>query len=110
MIQPPQEEAKRPRGRPFPKGTSGNPGGRPKVAADVRELARVHAADALATLGAIAADPAQDPRARIAACVALLDRAYGRPSVAIEVPPPPEPVVYQFVTPMSCPDPSAHPA
>ena len=34
------------RGRPFQKGQSGNPGGRPKVAAEVKELARVHTAEA----------------------------------------------------------------
>jgi hypothetical protein len=28
------------RGRPFKKGESGNPGGRPKVTAELRELAR----------------------------------------------------------------------
>jgi putative ABC transport system substrate-binding protein len=31
------------RGRPFPKGKSGNPGGRPRDLAGLRELARLHA-------------------------------------------------------------------
>ena len=35
---------------PFRKGQSGNPGGRPKILADVRELARAHTAKALNTL------------------------------------------------------------
>jgi hypothetical protein len=33
-------------GKPFQKGRSGNLGGRPKVAAEVKELARVHTAEA----------------------------------------------------------------
>ena len=34
------------RGRPFKKGESGNAGGRPKVIAELRALARAHAPDA----------------------------------------------------------------
>jgi uncharacterized protein DUF5681 len=37
-------------GRPFPKGQSGNPGGRPKELRDVIELARSHTTDAIETL------------------------------------------------------------
>ena len=35
------------RGRPFQKGTSGNPGGRPRVLADVQELARERSPEAI---------------------------------------------------------------
>ncbi len=35
----------------FQKGQSGNPGGRPKVMADVQELAREHTPAAINTLG-----------------------------------------------------------
>ena len=34
-------------GKPFQKGKSGNPGGRPRVVAEVRELARAHTAEAI---------------------------------------------------------------
>ena len=33
-----QPKRKKPRGRPFPKGVSGNPGGRPKEAKQLREV------------------------------------------------------------------------
>ena len=37
-------------GKPFKKGQSGNPGGRPKVAAEVKELAREHTGKAIETM------------------------------------------------------------
>jgi hypothetical protein len=44
----------RTRGRPFRKGQSGNPGGRPRVEGEIRELARQHTGTALRTLVEIA--------------------------------------------------------
>ena len=44
-------------GKPFKKGQSGNPGGRPKVVAEVKELARAHTAAAIETLVAIMTNP-----------------------------------------------------
>ena len=44
------------KGRPFQKGTSGNPGGRPKVLGDVQELARQQSPQAIDTLVAIMQD------------------------------------------------------
>jgi hypothetical protein len=38
------------KGRPFQKGVSGNPGGRPKVLGDVQELARQQSPHAINTL------------------------------------------------------------
>lgn len=72
-------------GRPFPKGVSGNPGGRPKEVAEVRALAKEHSAMAVTTLADIAGDEQVDPRARVAAATALLDRGWGRPSQDIQV-------------------------
>ena len=40
-------------GKPFQKGHSGNPGGRPKVVAEVKELARTHTGKAIETLVSI---------------------------------------------------------
>jgi len=65
-------------GRPFKKGQSGNPGGRPKVVAEVRELAREHTQDAIKTLVDIMGDDKAHHSARVAAAKELLDRGYGR--------------------------------
>jgi hypothetical protein len=60
-------------GIPFPKGVSGNPGGRPKgIAAKARE----HGDAALQVLSDALADA--DPRTRIAAAKEILDRGYGK--------------------------------
>jgi len=66
-------------GKPFQKGRSGNPGGRPKVVAEVKELARKHTGKAIETLVSIMANPKAAPAARVSAANALLDRGYGKP-------------------------------
>lgn len=68
----------------FTKGKSGNPGGRPKEVADVKELARQHATDAITALVSICNDAERPANARVAAASAILDRAYGKPPQAIE--------------------------
>ena len=65
-------------GRPFPKGRSGNPGGRPRVAGTLRDLARAHAPEAIEELARLALK-AKSETARIAAIRELLDRGYGKP-------------------------------
>ena len=49
------------KGRPFPKGVSGNPGGRPKVLGDVQELARQKSPEAINTLSNIMHDEKAPP-------------------------------------------------
>jgi hypothetical protein len=71
------------RGRPFSKGVSGNPGGRPKVLGDVQELARQKSPDAINTLVEIMNHEKAPPAARVAAANALLDRGYGKPTQPI---------------------------
>ena len=67
------------RGRPFEKGKSGNPGGRPRGIGELRELARGQAPDAIKELGRLALK-ARSEAARIAAIRELLDRGYGKPT------------------------------
>jgi hypothetical protein len=71
----------------FKPGQSGNPGGRPKVLAEVRELARQYAPEAISTLADIMANSNAPPAARVAAANAILDRGYGKPSQYIETNP-----------------------
>lgn len=59
----------------FKPGQSGNPSGRPRRAQAVEELARSFASAAINALAASLGDP----RTRVAAAVALLDRGYGKP-------------------------------
>jgi hypothetical protein len=68
----------------FPRGQSGNPGGRPKVLGEVQELARQYAPAAIAELARLALK-AKNETARIAAIRELLDRGYGRSRQAMEI-------------------------
>jgi Family of unknown function (DUF5681) len=63
---------------PFKKGQSGNPGGRPKVIADVREAARSHSVTAIKALVEILENNNAPPAARVTAANSILDRGYGR--------------------------------
>ena len=65
--------------KPFKKGQSGNPGGRPKEVAEVKALARKQTTIAINTLVSIAKSKNATDAARVSACVALLDRGWGKP-------------------------------
>ena len=62
----------------FQKGKSGNPGGRPVITSEVRELARKSAPKAFERILKLMND--KNPRIAMAASNAVLDRAYGKPS------------------------------
>jgi hypothetical protein len=67
------------RGRPFEKGKSGNPGGRPRVIGDLRELAREYAPEAFKELARLAVK-AKSEAVRVVAIRELFDRGYGKPA------------------------------
>jgi len=69
----------------FLPGGSGNPGGRPKAAHRVIDLARENTELAITTLAAICSDEGAPASARVAAANHLLDRGWGRPRQSVEV-------------------------
>ena len=67
-------------GRPFAKGTSGNPAGRPRVAADLRQLCQSKGREAFDRLCELMRS--KDEKVSLAAIRELLDRGYGRAAPA----------------------------
>jgi hypothetical protein len=65
----------------FVKGISGNPGGRPKVEGEIRNLARKFSRTAIRRLAQLM--KSKNERVAVAAATALLDRAWGRPAQAL---------------------------
>jgi HEAT repeat protein len=64
-------------------GVSGNPGGRPGMAKEVRELAQKHSAEAIEVLAKLMRNEKASPAARAAAASHILDRAVGRPEASL---------------------------
>jgi len=67
------------RGRPFVRGSSGNPGGRPKQDVTVAELARLHGVAAIEVFIQVMNNEKNPASVRVAAAEKVLDRGYGRP-------------------------------
>jgi hypothetical protein len=65
-------------GRPFPKGVSGNPGGRPKGDGWFRKLCQKRTVRALKALDAAL----EDPDSRVSAAKALLEFGWGKAPAA----------------------------
>ena len=66
----------------FPKGQSGNPGGRPRDEQKVAELARSYTREAIETLVELMRR-GNDERVKGTAAQALLDRGWGKPKVEV---------------------------
>ncbi len=74
-----ENSKKLPRGAPFRKGVSGNPGGRPALPPEikhVRELAREYTQAAVDALVGVLSSNSDS--ARVAAASALIDRGWGK--------------------------------
>lgn len=65
----------------FVKGQSGNPGGRPKEAAEVKALAIGYSVEAIHKLHSLMGSP--DEKIQLAASIAMMDRGLGKPTQAI---------------------------
>ena len=66
----------------FQRGQSGNPGGRPKLPADIREAFKAKAPEALEVLTRCL--QSDDDRIAMMAAQAILDRGYGKPTQSID--------------------------
>lgn len=67
------------------KGVSPNPGGRPAVVDEVRDLARKFTTEAIESLAHIMRYEKTPAQARVAAAVAILDRGYGKPGQSVDL-------------------------
>jgi hypothetical protein len=70
-------------GKPFKRGQSGNPGGRPKVLEEIKTLARANGEAAFRKI--LALMDSEDERVALAAAQEVLNRAYGKPQQHVEV-------------------------
>lgn len=77
----PEQPRTKPRGRPFPRGVSGNPGGMPAGLAEVKASARAYTTEAIQTLAALMRTAKDE--VRVKAAEALLDRGWGRSPQAL---------------------------
>lgn len=72
-----------PLGHRFQPGKSGNPSGRPKRSAIIKEMALDASSDAFKRI--VELSQSDDERVAFVACQEILNRAYGKPTQAVEV-------------------------
>lgn len=69
----------------FKPGQSGNPGGKPRTAAEVVLFARDRSMAAMQVLEEVMLDKKESGSVRVAAANSFLDRAWGKPSQAVSI-------------------------
>ena len=82
------EKTARGKGRPFTKGQSGNPKGRPKLKQEERDalaMIRSLAPEAADTLRSVLHSETAPPAAKIRAAEIILDRTYGKAEATVNV-------------------------
>lgn len=85
MAENSKPTAKRGKGKPFEKGKTGNPGGRPKIPDDIKQAFKDLTPAALKTLQEIINNPEAKDADRIRACEIALDRGWGKPVQAVDM-------------------------
>ena len=78
-----KENSKRAPGKPWEKGKSGNPKGRPMMPEELKEKCRSYTEEGIETLIALARNNKKQPKDRIKAIEILLERGYGKAAQAI---------------------------
>ena len=80
-----KEKKQRGSGRPFEKGQSGNPNGRPKTPEEFKQLARENSLAALQKVIAIMHNDEAKLNDQLKAAEMVMDRAWGKPIQGMEV-------------------------
>lgn len=78
------EKKKRGNGKPFEKGQSGNPNGRPRIPQEFKELAKTKSLGALNKIIEIMENPESDKKDVLRASEMIIDRAWGKPTQQID--------------------------
>lgn len=71
-------------GKPFEKGKSGNPNGRPKMDDETKSILKAAAPDAARLMVKMMNDPNIQPKLRMQAAEVVMDRVYGKATQPIE--------------------------
>jgi hypothetical protein len=78
------DEPKKPIGKPFPKGKSGNPGGRPTMDPELAAMLDEGLPEAFSTLMTVMKNPKAAANARVRAAEVWIERRLGKPTQAVE--------------------------